>query len=188
MKVSLKTIMPLAAAALLAGASSCSSVDDRAKKYMIDNNYTQKDLNSITESMYPTTVQSKLDSAAYRDIFMSTEAAKDSAATAEFNKIAARFRANEDAGASKNKISDIKNKATDAGISAKTMDYIDKSADISFIYSDVPKANIYQHLVDDWAYRTFFKKIGLSDSIFNKCDEVSRKIAPAVKNEVVDLE
>ena len=56
MKVSLKTIMPLAAAALLAGASSCSSVDDRAKKYMIDNNYTQKDLNSITESMYPTTV------------------------------------------------------------------------------------------------------------------------------------
>ncbi len=188
MNVSMKTVLPITVAAIIAGASSCSSVDDRAKKYMIENNYSQKDLNSITESLYPTTVQSKLDSAAYRDIFMSTEAAKDSTTVAEFNKIAAKFRASEDAEHYKDKISDIKNKAAEAGISAKTMDIIDNTADISFIHSVRIKSNIYQHFVDDWAYRTFFEKIGLNDSIMKKCDEVSRKIAPENRKKIVEWE
>ena len=94
MKVSLKTFMPITAASMFALAS-CSNVDNRAKEYMSETNRTQTEYNNFSKSsMY--TKQSKLDSMAYRDIFNSTQAAKDSAKTADFNKIAACMRPNEE--------------------------------------------------------------------------------------------
>ena len=93
MKVSsIKTILPVAAAGLMALATSCSTATERAEKYMEETNRTQAELNAIKSG----NVQSKLDSIAYRDIFMGTEAAKDSANLAEFNKIAARLRVPDD--------------------------------------------------------------------------------------------
>lgn len=84
------------ASVVLAGCNSGVS-HDNAKKYMM--NKPQQELDAVIvkpdaknvdyrESYVRT--QSNLDSVAYRDVFMATNASKDSSKVAEFNKIAAK--------------------------------------------------------------------------------------------------
>ncbi len=175
MKVSLKTFMPLAAAGMLS-LTSCETVNDRAQKYMLETNRTQKELEEITQGEDEITVQSRLDSLAYRDIFNSTHAAKDSAHVAEFNKIAATMRPKVQ-GDMWDKIAAIDVKMVSEGISIKDLEKI-KDKD-SMSKTDPKRVLIRQHYADDWAYRKFFSKIGImNDSIAKKCDEVSKKIRP----------
>lgn len=173
MKVSsIKTILPVAAAGLMALATSCSTATERAEKYMEETNRTQAELNAIKSG----NVQSKLDSIAYRDIFMGTEAAKDSANLAEFNKIAARLRVPDDMYFSETS-KYLDDKLAEEGISIKDMNGI-KSKE-TFWDWDLVKVNRKQHYADDWAYREFFEKIGIMDEdLAKKCDSISEKIAP----------
>ena len=176
MKVSLKTFMPITAASMFALAS-CSNVDNRAKEYMSETNRTQTEYNNFSKSsMY--TKQSKLDSMAYRDIFNSTQAAKDSAKTADFNKIAARMRPNEEENEDIwDKQFDIEKKLTKEGISIKDLDAIKEKFSVRI--EGLAGLNTFQHYADDWAYRKFFKAIGIYNAgISKKCDEVSEKIRP----------
>lgn len=175
MKVSLKTFMPLAAAGMLS-LSSCETVNDRAQKYMSETNRTQLELEELTQGENEGTVQSRLDSLAYRDIFNSTQAAKDSTHVAEFNKIAATMRSGVQ-GDMWDKIAAIDVRMVKEGISIKELEEI-KDKD-SMFKTDPKRVLIRQHYADDWAYRKFFSKIGImNDSIAKKCDEVSKKIRP----------
>ena len=173
MKLSLKTLAPLAAAGLLV---SCNSVTERTKEYMKKRNYTQQAFNNIKSADECVVLQSKLDSMAYRNIFNSTQAAKDSAKIAEFEKIAASMRPDE-MYPPYHAVSSIDDKLSEQGISIRELDEI-KAKD-SQLDSDVERANMKQHLADDWAYRKFFKKIGiLNDSVSKLCDDVSKEIRP----------
>ena len=176
MKVSFKTFMPMAVAGMLSLAS-CETVNDRARKYMSETNRTQMELEELTRGEDEGTIQSRLDSLAYRDIFNSTQAAKDSVHVAEFNKIAAKMRPNVKGGDMWGKIAAIDVRMIEEGISIKELEKID---DKDIIFKEDPKRiNIRQHYADDWAYRKFFSKIGImNDSIAKKCDEVSKKIRP----------
>ena len=176
MRVSLKMFMPLTAASMFALAS-CSNVEDRAKEYMSETNRTQTEYNNFSKnSVY--TKQSILDSIAYRDIFNSTQAAKDSAKVADFNKIAARMRPNEEENENIwDKQSDIEKNLTKEGISIKALDAIKDKFSVRM--EGITGLNTFQHYADDWAYRKFFKSIGIYNaSISSKCDEVSEKIRP----------
>lgn len=175
MKVSFKTYMPMAAAGMLS-LSSCETVYDRAQKYMSETNRTQLELEELTREEEESTVQSRLDSLAYRDIFNSTQAAKDSVHVAEFNKIAAKMRPNVK-GDMWDKIAAINIRMVKEGISIKELEEI-KDKD-SMFKTDPKRVLTRQHYADDWAYRKFFSKIGImNDSIAKKCDEVSKKIRP----------
>lgn len=175
MKVSFKTFMPLAAVGMLSLAS-CETVNDRAQKYMSETNRTQLELEELTQGEDENTVQSRLDSLAYRDIFNSTQAAKDSAHVAEFNKIAATMRPKVQ-GDMWDKMAAIDIRMVKEGISIKELEEI-KDKD-SMFKTDPKRVLIRQHYADDWAYRKFFSKIGImNDSIADKCDEVSKKIRP----------
>lgn len=175
MKVSFKTFMPMAVAGMLSLAS-CEMVNDRARKYMSETNRTQMELEELTRGEDEGTIQSRLDSLAYRDIFNSTQAAKDSAHVAEFNKIAATMRSKVK-GDMWDKIAAINIRMVKEGISIKELEEI-KDKD-SMFKTDQKRVLTRQHYADDWAYRKFFSKIGiLNDSIAKKCDEVSKKIRP----------
>ena len=175
MKVSFKTFMPLAAVGMLSLAS-CETVNDRAQKYMSETNRTQLELEELTQGEDENTVQSRLDSLAYRDIFNSTQAAKDSAHVAEFNKIAATMRPKVQ-GDKWDKIAANDRRMVKEGSSRKELEEI-KDKD-SMFKTDPKRVLIRQHYADDWAYRKFFSKIGImNDSIADKCDEVSKKIRP----------
>lgn len=180
MKLSLKTIMPITAAGILALAS-CSRVENRTKEYMKKHDYTQKSYDALKSDIRELNgrsiiLQSRLDSMAYRDIFNTTQAAKDSAKIAEFERIAAAMRPNEIYPPS-NALYSIDEKLSENGISIKKMDEIEAQDD--WFSSDVTRANTKLHLADDWAYREFFKKIGiLNDSISKQCDDVSKEIRP----------
>ena len=175
MKVSLKTFMPIAAAGMLSLAS-CETVQDRAKDYMSGTNRTQKELEELTNNTNAQTIQYKLDSLAYRDIFNSTQAAKDSTCAAEFNKVAAKMRP-ETNGGMWDDIYAVDDKLIREGISIKEFNEI-KEKD-SWLKDDRKRVNTSQHYADDWAYRKLFEKIGImNDSIAKKCDEVSEKIRP----------
>ncbi|DAA97797.1 TPA: hypothetical protein CPT80_01265 [Candidatus Gastranaerophilales bacterium HUM_9] len=84
------------ASVVLAGCNGPAS-HENAKKYMM--NKPQKELEAVIEHPNPrksiyteayVRTQSNLDSVAYRDVFMATNASKDSSKVAEFNKIAAK--------------------------------------------------------------------------------------------------
>ena len=176
MKVSFKTFMPMAVAGMLSLAS-CETVNDRARKYMSETNRTQMELEELTRGEDEGTIQSRLDSLAYRDIFNSTQAAKDSVHVAEFNKIAAKMRPNVKGGNMWDKIAAINIRMVKEGISIKELEEI-KDKD-SMFKTDPKRVLTRQHYADDWAYRKFFSKIGImNDSIAKKCDEVSKKIRP----------
>lgn len=177
MKLSMKAIAPLATAGMLT-LSSCNDVDNRANQYLSENNHSMNDYNNIKESNLCIERQSKLDSIAYRDIFNSTQASKDSANVAEFNKIASKMRGKTDKiNNSENMLNSIKKKMADANISVKEFNSIEES---SYKFrSSATVINNLQHHADDWAYRKFFKKIGImNDSIAKKCDKISLKIRP----------
>lgn len=173
MKVSMKTFMPAAAAALLT-LGACSSVVERTEEYMKDR--PQKEVDMLLSGLdgsfkQQAIVQSRLDSTAYRDIFNGTYAAKNSALVEEFNKIAALYRADASATYESDIFKSIRTKLINNGI---------KTGELKKIYH--PKQDYvtgFQHMADDWAYRKFFQKIGILDSVTERqCDEVSEKIRP----------
>ncbi len=150
MKISLKTFLPVVAIGSLVTASCASQIDKRNAIEIAEENCLK---------------QADLDSVAYRNIFNSTIAAKDSDKVAQFNEVAGnmKFRFNE-----------IDRILTDEGISPEEYNMGNfKLAD------DVDTSRAYQHFADSWMYKNLFKKMGiLSDSIAKKCDEAAEKTKP----------
>lgn len=149
MKILMKTILPIAAATSFA-VTSC--LNDKTNS-ISEENYEDRSLK-----------QAELDSAAYRNIFNLTHAAKDSVKVCEFNNIAA---------AMKSSFNEIDCILTDSGISPEEYKME------NFQLSDKDTSCVYQHFADNWMYRNFFTKIGImSDSIAKKCDEAEKQTRP----------
>ena len=170
MKVSMKTFMPVAAAALLT-LGACERVVSRAERYM--ENRPQKELDMLlvgNDGSYKehAKIQSRLDSTAFRDIFNGTAAAKDSATVEEFNKIAASYRADESATTDADITKSIKNKLIDNDITVNDLKWVYKHA----------RVTTTQHNADIWAYKKFFKKIGVWNDVAQKCIDTSAAIGP----------
>ena len=150
MKILFKTILPIAAASTLMMSSCKNSVTN--KQIFADNSLKQ----------------AELDSAAYRDIFNSTLAAKDSDKVQQFNNLAAYM---------KSTFNEIDRMLVDEGISSE--EYKMEDFDLC---DDKDTSCVYQHFADSWMYKNFFKKIGImSDSIAQKCDEAAEKTKPISK-------
>lgn len=167
--------LTIASAGLLSSCDGTTDAYNRAEKYM--QNKTQSELNEVREHKdsylgdYSSNIktQSKLDSVAYRDVFMTTQAAKDSSKVAEFNKIAQQNRARD-----VHTLDDVlANKVT-----VKEYNQIMKKA----MNGAKPSCFTYeypQYKTDSVAYRQFFEKHNLLDvktlKMFNK---VSKQIKP----------
>lgn len=198
MKVSLKAGLPLMAVGTLFAASSCvSSPLERTKEYMMNAGHNQKELNNVLNgidadnSKSLVILQSRLDSAAYRDLFNTTSAAKDSSKVAEFNKIAAKYRA-EFSGSNAQyqrpyevnadfikPINSLIKKLTDSNISIKELDEIKSRAFMSRFDTNTVRLSRLQHYTDDWAYKNFFKKAGLFKGDFpQKIKNLSYQLRP----------
>lgn len=150
MKVSLKTFMPVLAAGSLLTAS-CGTQLNKANSIQI-----------ATENCLK---QANLDSAAYRNIFNSTIAAKDSDKVEQFNRVAADM---------KSTFNEIDRILTDEGISSK--EYKMENFKLA---NDVDTSRVYQHFADSWMYKNFFKKIGiLTEDVAKQCDEAANKTRP----------
>lgn len=173
MKVSLKTFFPIVAIGGMALAS-CSSPSSRAQKYMEDR--PREEFLNITNSDDRALVQSRLDSLAYRDIFNGTNAAKDSAKVAEFNKIASEMRPSFSSSEPLDYCKEIGNILVNKGITNKEYKNF---PDFIVPFSRRWNVENSQHFADDWAYRKFFSKIGVMDEKLNaKCDSISKLIRP----------
>lgn len=180
MKISLKSIAPIVAFGVMS-LSSCTSTADRTKDYLTSTNRNHDEFNKLTSDIemenyyYQTTLQSRLDSMAYRDVFNSTKAAQDSEKVANFNKIAANYRAVlDDKYNFKKAIKSIKSKLVSGGITVKDLKKINSNTD-----NYGHPLHLTQHYADDWAYRKYFKKIGIyKGNIPKKCDEISKSIRP----------
>lgn len=150
MKIALKTFMPMVVAGSLMIAA-CQTKQKKAEQIEI-----------ATENCLK---QAELDSIEYRNIFNSTNAAKDSDKIEQFNNLAGslKFRFNE-----------IDKMLNEEGISSKEYNLEDfKLAD------DADTSKVYQHFADSWMYKNFFKKIGiLTPEIAKKCDEAKEKTRP----------
>ena len=123
--------------------------------------------------------QSSVDSAAYRSIFNSTEAAKDSQKVAEFNRIAAQNRAPEyvrtDIAANMHFERKLRFKNLPLNEYKAINNYIGSRG----ITSDSVRVGRRQFVADSIAYGDFFKKHNLAtDTVVNKIKYVSRKIKP----------
>ncbi len=163
----------IGASLALTGCGEPTSVDN-AQRYMENNNKSQIELENIIkykndkkpiEVSYYTGVQSKLDSVAYRDVFMTTQASKNSSKVAEFNKIAAKGKMTSD---------NPTQKLMETNISVKEFKRITKSSSRwTNWYENV------QYATDSINYRKFFKGNKLLDkktlNLFNK---VSQQIKP----------
>ena len=166
--------MTIASSTLLAGCAG-TSVYERAEQYMQDK--TQSELNEVKNNGNPfcgssqpnIKTQSKLDSVAYRDVFEATQGVKDSSKVAEFNKIAQQNRGRN--------LSEIMTKLAH---NAKVKDYgkIINDSRKSFKHGYFAEEYI-QYKSDSLAYRKFFEKHNLLDSITLKMfNNVSKKIKP----------
>ena len=150
MKISLKTFLPVVTVSSLVVASSASQANKKNEIEIAKENCLK---------------QADLDSAAYRNIFNSTAAAKDSEKIAQFNDVAANM---------KYTFNEIDRILTDEGISPK--EYNMKNFKLA---DDVDTSRVYQHFADSWMYKNFFKKIGiLTPEVDKKCDEVALKTKP----------
>lgn len=171
MKVSMKTFMPVAAAALLT-LGACSNVRSRTEKYMKDRPQKELDmlLSGYEERFFKqqAKLQSRLDSTAFRDIFNGTAAAKDSALVEEFNKIAASYRADESATTDAEITESIKNKLINNDITVNDLKQVYKPGHVTTT----------QHNADRWAYKKFFEKIGVWHDVAQKCIDTSAAIGP----------
>ena len=135
MKLSLRTFIPAPAVGMTALLSACMNTEDRVKSYMIRANHSQMEYEKILSNENERFIQSKLDSLAYRDVFNGTQAAKDSACVAEFNKIAADMRPASDFSESK-AIEIIKKKLTEKGISVKDFQSVtNQSSEVRWSFS-----------------------------------------------------
>lgn len=152
--------------------SSCSnvgnstSVEKRAKEYMQDKPRIQYE-EAINHYNTPFLNQSKLDSVAYRDVFNTTPAAKDSSAIAEFNKIAKENLASSDI---------YQNKALARVTSVKEYDNI--MTNVNKINVSTRKTYL-QYVTDSIAYRKFFEKHNLLDkNTLDLIKNISKRIRP----------
>lgn len=148
MKTLFKTILPIVATSSLLLASCKNTKSEIKEAPSVD--YSLK--------------QAELDSAAYRKIFNSTIAAKDSDKVLQFNELAANM---------KSTFNELDRMLIDEGISKEEYDMN------NFHLSDCDTSRVYQHFADSWMYKNFFKKIGiLSDSVAHKCDEAAERTKP----------
>ena len=174
MQLSLKTLLPIAAIGTMA-LMACDSPSSKAESYMGER--PRKEYLELTKSKNELLIQSKLDSMAYRDIFNGTSAAKDSIKVAEFNKIAAKMRPYIKTNNAWDNYKEINKKLVHNGITNKEFKKIEKTW--SNFSTDTRNLLIRQHYADDWAYRKFFKKIGILDNkLIAKCDSISKIIRP----------
>lgn len=115
-------------------------------------------------------MQSSLDSLAYREIFTSSQVAADSAAVAEFNKLASSMRINRKESPYKPLRSDLYDKLSKM-VTHKQFKQIENESEESFL--------TLQFKADSVAYRRFFEKHGLlNDSTLRKITAVAKKIRP----------
>ena len=160
----------IASCALLCGCEG-KSVYKNAEQYL--GNRPRKELNEVVgDRSYmnekAVIAQSKLDSIAYRDVFNTTEAAKDSSKVAEFNKIANQNRSDKvyKMLADKATVNEYNKISEDAW---KKRWNFPSSLELEYI----------QHKNDSIAYRQFFEKHNLLNGktlkLFNK---ISKQIRP----------
>lgn len=165
MTLSIKKVLPLTAAGMLSLASCNNIVQLRSIDYAIIKNKPYTELEKINSAETPSLKQAKLDSLAFRDIFNSTQAAKDSDKIAEFEALAVSMQS------SYNEIDKI---LTDEGITKKEYNF-----DSFNLQNDNDDDVHYQYFADNWMYRKFLTKHGLmTDSVQKVCDLVSRIIKP----------
>jgi len=117
------------------------------------------------------TLQSKLDSVAFRDVFNGTNAAKDSSKVAEFNKIA-----------SINRTGSVINTLKGTGISTREFHDIRKEAE-NMSWSPKKIGEVFkeqlQFKTDSIQYRKFFEKHNLLDKkTLKHFNDVCKKIKP----------
>lgn len=150
MKTLLKTVLPILTTSTFMLAA-CNNVVK-----------TSESMNQSGEDY--SLVQAELDSAAYRNIFNSTVAAKDSDAVAQFNELASNM---------KSTFNELDRMITDEGISKK--EYCMKD----FHLGDLDTSRVYQHFVDTWMYKNFFNKLGiLTEDVEKKCDAAAKRTKP----------
>lgn len=115
-------------------------------------------------------MQSKLDSLAYREIFTSSQAAANSAAVNEFNKLASSVRINRKLNYNLPLDDDLYNKLGKM-VTHKQYKQIEKEANGDIL--------TLQFKADSVAYRRFFEKYGLlNKSTLKKFTAVAKKIRP----------
>lgn len=160
----------VATSVILSGCSPYSSPEN-AKKYM--QNKPQQELDEVLSSINKpvislsdyTVVQSKLDSVAYKDIFMSTNAINDSAKLAEFNKIAGISRMGQD---------NLTQKLKETGVTVKEYGRIVDEAPLF-----EGRYEHFQFVTDSINYHKFFKKHNLlNKKTLKMIKDVSKRIKP----------
>ncbi len=165
------------ASVVLAGCNSGVS-HDNARKYMM--NKPQQELDAVIvkpdaknvdyrESYVRT--QSNLDSVAYRDVFMATNASKDSSKVAEFNKIAAK---------GKMEMHIPTKKLVETNITAKEYhNVLNQVSTTGVIYLSDNYFEKIQYATDSINYRKFFDKHKLMTPKVEKFfNTVSKQIKP----------
>ena len=153
MKVLLRTVLPLTAAGALF-VTSCNNNEE--VQHSKQENVTTFQPVSEDKSL----LQAELDSAAYRNIFNTTFAAKDSDLVNQFNTLAADL---------KSTFNELDFMLTEE----KIPDYRMEDFHLSI---DADTSCVYQHYADSKMYRKFFQKIGImNDSIEKVCDKADKK-------------
>jgi len=155
---------------------------DRATLYMNKKSDVEllevlKPLDNFQQNSYNyAQVQSKLDSVAYKDVFESTNLAKDSVAVKEFNAIAALAQAPK-LGETTVK---MKNNLLKTRIGFKIYNEITSQfSDLFFSNGERCGYEYLQYITDSINYRKFFDKHELMDrKTLKKFKEVSKKIRP----------
>lgn len=172
MKVSLKTFLPMSVAGAMS-LTSCFTVNDAIDKYCKDNNKSANEYYELYNLPNSVVKTSKLDSLAYRDIFNTTHLAKDSSAVADFNKIAAEYRAPKKAVGSRPVKEFQRQKAIAVGMTLNEYKKIDACAN--------PK--VRQHLLDEYGYKKFFENNGVwNDNVKAMCDNYSKTLMHYLNN------
>lgn len=162
----------VATSVILSGCSPYSS-PGKAQEYM--QNKPQQELDEVLSSVNKpvkvitlhdyAVVQSKLDSVAYKDIFMTTNAVKDSTKLAEFNKIAGIGRMTQ---------GDLTQKLKETGITVKEFDKIIDEAPWT-----EKRYEHFQFATDSINYHKFFKKHNLlNKKTLKMIKDVSKRIKP----------
>lgn len=165
------------ASVVLAGCNGPAS-HENAKKYMM--NKPQKELEAVIEHPNPrksiyteayVRTQSNLDSVAYRDVFMATNASKDSSKVAEFNKIAAK---------GKMEMHIPTKKLVETNITAKEYhNVLNQVSTTGVIYLSDNYFEKIQYATDSINYRKFFDKHKLMTPKVEKFfNTVSKQIKP----------
>lgn len=149
-------------------------IEQQIEKRMSDRPYGefQKATSGWRKGLIGTAdAQSTLDSVAYRQVFDSTQVAKDSAKVAEFNKIAASMRVPQNI----KKPQPAEDALFDKLKNAKTEDALKLKRETTIVYTYNLPAK--QHIADSVAYNDFFKNNGL-------LNEQTKKILKKVEEEI----